>query len=1512
MFLSRSPKMTFVNPPRSGGPGMQYGLLYQVFSSLDRALTVSVQDPRQALKSVVLIVEPPGGDLIEIGPKQRDVYQYKARSSRRPWSLNEVIDKVLPDLCRAASVSTDIETRYWLVTEGGSGTWDEARSFFRRLSGIPPAGLPESLDENSRCEFLPGRRQTEREFFLEVVRRATNGRDELAADETLGRVHHLLSNFDVKTVEFDYLQEQVTTLLLGFVEHYEKLQHTVDTLIGVLVRWGRDGSRKFTVDELLRAAGLPPTSLAVLPYTGQRVRERLDAQLARSTYRRAMHVHRPIVWPQEQSVLCIAGESGLGKTSLLGQVADKAAEQGAVVFWSPRRHAVDPLAGAADEVWRQILRHDQSLPLDAIARRADVLQLGAGGSWLTVCLDVSADAAYAVELLDEPWSRWRIRLAFTADAAAAMHLAELKRKDVFVHKVGEFTPTQIRAFFDLRGIDWRRIPHFVMEPLRKQPILAHVYAELDEVATWRDTNEYALFRRFWRRLTAAPGQVEHPNDSAALIRLADTLIDTPDTIQWSATRLDQLHIDSAMRVRLHRLGWLRNDPDGSAEFTHQRLMNWAVAEAIVDRLRLGRWTSQEVGERLEAMLSRRDEIHRRYAFVPMDALSVALESGIDTDDITTILEAMENSQFYEKLVPSLGAPVVPALLGRLRRVKSRRHTPNASIRTCILTIAAAEPLQPAAVVEMLSDEHSSTRRTGAELLKEHPTGEALDPLWRLRGELRETASDDTLIDHLDLEAIGEALEACVRVDPQWLARKLQYSPETEGIGRLARLLATLANEFGLRIWQDSKTLILKRADDDSNAVGAARCIGRFRDSNELFRLERWTEEGSDEVAEASFSALALVDPSRALQMLRTSGRLPDIAHQWNPWWTRLNAYDASAMDAIAAEKLRDGEFLFRRMRVDDHACGRLAAVIVERLDLLIVRAQSGEDEAPSDEIDHLVHLLARGYGLSAVSFLEKLSDSEIGQRLASYSAQRVATSNIQPDQFIEDAETVFLRIGGPPLHTFLMAQIARRDHGWFPHKIRAFQAAPSPEAEGVVREILDEVWNVEFGEDEWPVRSACIETLAAMGHRDIVMRAEESGRLSFSNGFPKAIRDLPPADDDETSRLLRNAAEDQHAVRALRALAWSQRADVVEPLVDVVLSERSEDIRNAARTALDYLPTARLSQTDRRRLRAAGEHSTYLDALFRDGAAEALDEAADYLVTIGTARWTLDDAHSAAWFVVYGNRASLAAHVWQWAKGSARFYWESDDTIWRAIGHAESEEAEEFLFAEAYSGKRGNVNPVAIEALAHRQHDEAFAAAVRLFEDEQSGRASAPDLLIEIDRVRAVDVITERLIRERNVLIRTNSCVALRSGGDDIRKIAENWTSNADPLVRASGCELLGWLPPHDTAIIRRLAIRDIDPMVEVFASDALMSQESQQLTAEMLAALQGADGTAAWTLTASLITSAHPFLLDRFGDVLALYPALKGKPGALRMHAGERLKKRVEEVQKKFDQPMRRDFYRR
>jgi len=116
----------------------------------------------------------------------------------------------------------------------------------------------------------------------------------------------------------------------------------------------------------------------------------------------------------------------------------------------------------AGEVDLNVLGNDGPLTLDSLARRAEKLKLRT--PWLTIFLDITADDKTALQLLDEAWSRWRVRVAFTADLGAEKWITDSERQDVAVHRVEEFTPRQIRRFLEKRDIDWRQIPSFLIEP----------------------------------------------------------------------------------------------------------------------------------------------------------------------------------------------------------------------------------------------------------------------------------------------------------------------------------------------------------------------------------------------------------------------------------------------------------------------------------------------------------------------------------------------------------------------------------------------------------------------------------------------------------------------------------------------------------------------------------------------------------------------------------------------------------------------------------------------------------------------------------------------------------------------------------------------------------------------------------------------------------------------------------------------------------------------------------------
>jgi hypothetical protein len=177
---------------RSGGAGTNYGLLYQVLSSLHRALAISTSS-----EMITLTVEPPGGDLVETTSRTRHVFQYKAKATRGALSLNFIADHVFPDLYRAVPERDDGQSRYWLVTEGHSGRWSKAEALFQKLGDVPANTLPDILDDRHAKPFYPSRQLTDRQFFIDLVQRMAKTHDPDA--QAYRRAQLLLTHFDFRT-----------------------------------------------------------------------------------------------------------------------------------------------------------------------------------------------------------------------------------------------------------------------------------------------------------------------------------------------------------------------------------------------------------------------------------------------------------------------------------------------------------------------------------------------------------------------------------------------------------------------------------------------------------------------------------------------------------------------------------------------------------------------------------------------------------------------------------------------------------------------------------------------------------------------------------------------------------------------------------------------------------------------------------------------------------------------------------------------------------------------------------------------------------------------------------------------------------------------------------------------------------------------------------------------------------------------------------------------------------------
>ncbi len=194
-------------PP--GGSATLYGILYQLLGSLHHTVGLRVQ--KRGEKTVLgarLTVEPPkgGGDLwIEL-PEGRFVEQWKARTNGVLWGLQEILDKVIPDLYLDPALDfPEDKTRYVFATEGRVGP--KALAFFQRLSGPMPEKDP-----------LTGLGKEDRMLFRAAAREAPEaGKSSLREVElTHLKLRRLLSRFEIReNQEADRLAREIDQRLLG-------------------------------------------------------------------------------------------------------------------------------------------------------------------------------------------------------------------------------------------------------------------------------------------------------------------------------------------------------------------------------------------------------------------------------------------------------------------------------------------------------------------------------------------------------------------------------------------------------------------------------------------------------------------------------------------------------------------------------------------------------------------------------------------------------------------------------------------------------------------------------------------------------------------------------------------------------------------------------------------------------------------------------------------------------------------------------------------------------------------------------------------------------------------------------------------------------------------------------------------------------------------------------------------------------------------------------------------------
>ncbi|MFO0840903.1 MAG: hypothetical protein U0797_00705 [Gemmataceae bacterium] len=650
-------------PP--GGSATINGVLYQMLWSLLRALKVHIEEPRHGpnftIEQTRLILEPRqgGGDLQSTRGATRVVEQLKASADDATWALTDVVGAVLTDLYVAFDPNVP-DTAYRFITEGRIGHWCDVYRFFqglRKRTWDEQKGI-DALDDVDELEFKrkqgetwPLSKYTERSMFEHIVnevrkRKVVEKREDICA--TRKGVWHMLGRFEFAGEHTsDRVRQEVNSLLLAIVAKDWSLDEKRQALLTGLAEEASKGAA--TIDSTAFLAryqldSVPLTSWAVLR---ENARVSLDGALRRMNYSPEEDVRKEVArrvirgWNESTPLLALAGESGTGKSWLLYALAQAAAsEQEIAIVISASGDADRDCQRAADAFWRTIKNQDDGIALDRIAHRRRELLHKHAGRWLTLLIDNVLSVTEARNLVCQPWEEWGIRVALSCPAEIARTFIQEARARGRVHRLGDFSDPELNGYLGHRlGGNWGDIPADVRSTLRR-PLLARLYCDQAAGGGWCPPDEYHLYRACWRRLFEG----EHAAaqlDSVGLQKLALNVLDG-GPYPWPGRSLVEAGLDGSAVNRLCRSGWLEIARDDRYRVWHDRLLNWAAAEALVAALDAGTITEAELCRRARAAYLSQPSASRLLAYVPMDVLWLLSDPGRAADALVDrLLQSLE-------------------------------------------------------------------------------------------------------------------------------------------------------------------------------------------------------------------------------------------------------------------------------------------------------------------------------------------------------------------------------------------------------------------------------------------------------------------------------------------------------------------------------------------------------------------------------------------------------------------------------------------------------------------------------------------------------------------------------------------------------------------------------------------------------------------------------------------------------------------------------------------------------
>ncbi len=666
------------------------------------------------------------------------------------------------------------------------------------------------------------------------------------------------------------IQSQVDKRLGDFLDVNDDLPRVRGQMIESLIALSAKGNCRVSVEALFAECGLRATPLSKWCELKRNCAVELESILKSRKYNREDDVrfesNRRIAndWMKSNAVLLITGDSGQGKSWTMASIATIASEGKAPVLWiDATGNAKTDLQAAADQFWLDARGGQHQIPFRQMVTQITQIESNTEPYTVRLCIDNAKNFDEVIAIVRENWSARKVGIAITCPKDIAESVVQDYPQCVMRHTVDDFSWSELHRFLDrLDGDVTAAMPDDVKNTLRR-PLLASIYRnELDH--DWKPTSEYELYSRAWNRLSTRR-QAAFPLDASKVASLALRVIDG-EPYPWSNSFLLSLQVDNEVLNRLETCGWFARSQNRWHIF-HERLLNWAVAQALYELVRSRTNSVDEVFVRMAE--HERKNPNTFLGYVAMDFLWLASgDRSISESDTARFLELHEQNfiqpeDLYGTHVRTLGFRIVPALLKRFREYFE--YPPALTVIGESIAFLLGDETK-SEIEKLLTSAEPLMQRRGFILLSAAPSAhfEKCDLVWEIykkaRHEPQTYAFQSERSPDFIRNQMWKALAHSVKTNPDWLIGAIEECAlNAELLNDLVWIL--LECEDGKRVWLRCKSMLFERSAVEHVRTFAI-CIRRFRDDTCKDWLREKLSKHDESTAVEIFHALVRLESDR--------------------------------------------------------------------------------------------------------------------------------------------------------------------------------------------------------------------------------------------------------------------------------------------------------------------------------------------------------------------------------------------------------------------------------------------------------------------------------------------------------------------------------------------------------------------------------------------------------------------------------------------------------------------------